>query len=188
MPTPPRDASDEPINTPRALSVRPAQPRDAERVTEIYNDAIVHTTASFWTVPRPRDEMLDQIKSSTARTPTVVAAFADAHADRAAGDIAGVAWSKPWNPREGYATTVESSVYVAAEARGQGVGRALLRDLCARVHDSGATDVIAGIALPNDASVRLHESIGFRHVGTFDRIGTKFGQRLSVGYWQLKLA
>ena len=154
-------------------------PGDAEAITAIYNDAIARTDASLWADPRPVSETQHRIAAATALHPVLVG-------DSDGAVIAG-AWASEWNPRDGYATTVEFTVYVAEPARGRGVGRALYTALIERVRAAGARDVMAGATIPNDGSVRLHESMGFERVGHFRGIAEKFGKRLDVMYWQLRL-
>jgi phosphinothricin acetyltransferase len=93
-----------------------------------------------------------------------------------------------WREREAYAGTVETGVYVDPSFHRRGVGRALYAELFTRLRAAGFHTVIAGIALPNDASVRMHEASGFAHVGTCREVGRKFGQWWDVGFWQAPLA
>ncbi|MEL6328747.1 MAG: N-acetyltransferase family protein [Planctomycetota bacterium] len=161
------------------MLVRHARTDDASAIAAIYNDAIARTTSSFWTEPRPVEEIRAAIPAEASGHPWLVAEEAC---------VVGFAWSKPWNPREAYARTVEVSVYVAEGARGRGVGRALYETLFDRLAGLGHRRVIAGIALPNEASVRLHEAMGMRPVGIFEGIGEKFGREIDVGYWQGRLS
>lgn len=158
--------------------MRHARTDDASAIAAIYNDAIARTTSSFWTEPRPVQEIRAAIPAGESAHPWLVADDSG---------VAGFAWSKPWNPREAYARTVEVSVYVAECARGRGIARALYDQLFGRLATLGHRRVIAGIALPNEASVRLHESVGMRRVGVFEAIGEKFGREIDVGYWQGRL-
>jgi len=159
--------------------IRNATISDTGPITAIYNDAIDHTVASVWFDHRPVSELAERIESATELHPTLAAEID--------GVVVGGAWAGPWNPRNGYDSTVEFTVYVDGSVRGRGVGKALYSELIRRVRAAGARDAIGGISLPNDASVRLHESLGFRHVGTFEGIAEKFGRCLDVGYWQLRL-
>jgi phosphinothricin acetyltransferase len=156
------------------VEIRLATVDDAAGIARVYNHAIEHTIASFWTEPRPPEEIAAQVERAGSH-PWVVADD---------GSIAGVAWSKPWNPRQAYDRTVEVSVYVDPGRHGRGVGRALYEDLFRRLAELGYRHVIGGIALPNPGSVALHEAMVMRHVGTFERVGVKFGREIDVGYWQ----
>ncbi|MEO0512174.1 MAG: N-acetyltransferase family protein [Planctomycetota bacterium] len=169
---------------PLPCSTRLATPADVPAITAIYNHAIDHSLATFWTEHRPESEIAAELAAGGGAHPWVVAELAADAGER----VVGVAWSKRWNPRHGYDITCEVSVYTAHEARGQGVGTALYADLIPRLRDLGYQNVIGGVALPNDASVRLHERFGFQRVALFKRVGVKFGRTLDVGYWQLSLS
>lgn len=162
------------------MNIRLATPADVPAITAIYNHAILNTIASFWTEPRPEEELAREVASSGERTyPWLVA--------EREGQVVGTAWSKRWNPRTAYNITCEVSVYIGPEAKGQGVGRALYTDLFARLRANGYKHIIGGISLPNEASVRLHESMGMKRVALFPGIGEKFGRAIDVGYWQVTL-
>jgi L-amino acid N-acyltransferase YncA len=164
---------------PADLTVRDAEPRDVPAIAAIYNDAILRTVASAWTEPRPEAEIAADLAKATARHPWLVAELG--------GAVVGVVWAKPWNMRDGYARSIETSVYIGEAARGMGVGRALYEMLLPRARAAGAREVMAGIALPNAASVRLHEGGGFVRVGVFRELYEKFGALHDVGYWQLRM-
>lgn len=165
------------------MLIRPATPADVPEIARIYNHSILHETASFWTEPRPDAELLDQLNAAGPRYPWLVAS----EGTPSSASLLGVVWSKAWNPRDAYARTVEVSVYIAPEAKRRGVGTALYTDLFTKLRGLGYRTVIAGITVPNPASVRLHEKMGLTHVGTFTEIGHKFGRWLDVGYWQGRL-
>ena len=99
--------------------------------------------------------------------------------------ITGYAYAGPWNSRCAYRHSVEVSVYLRVDATGSGIGTALYRALFDRLEAAGTHVVIAGIALPNEASVALHERFGMRQVAHFEEVGFKFGSWIDVGYWQL---
>lgn len=160
-------------------SIRDARPEDAAPITAIYNDAIARTDASLWFDARPESEAAEKVAAATPLHPVIVAELD--------GRVLGAAWTSPWNPRDGYARTVEFTVYIAEAARGKGVGKALYAELIRRARAAGVRDVMAGATIPNDASVALHESMGFRKVGHFPGIAEKFGTRLDVAYFQLTL-
>jgi phosphinothricin acetyltransferase len=102
-------------------------------------------------------------------------------------EMLGYAYGSPFRSRAAYQWSVETSAYVHAAHRGQGVGRALYERLLERLAERGYCMAYAGIALPNEASVRLHSSLGFRDVGVFRRAGRKFGQWHDVSWCQLEL-
>lgn len=98
--------------------------------------------------------------------------------------LTGYAHSAAWRPKRAYDVTVETTVYVAPDALGQGLGTALLGGLLERLRGTGALRAVAGIAQPNDASNRLHETLGYRPVGTFHRVGRKFGRDWDVAWYE----
>lgn len=160
--------------------IRSATVADAQAICTIYNHFILQSTATFEEAAITPDEMAARIAAVAGRLPFLVAELD--------GAVAGYACAAPWKARSAYRHTVESSVYVAPGFAGMGLGsrlyQALLQDLRAReVHA-----VLAGIALPNSASIGLHEAFGFIRVGQMREVGRKFGQWLDVGYWQLMLA
>jgi L-amino acid N-acyltransferase YncA len=103
------------------------------------------------------------------------------------GAVVGYAYACRWADRAAYDWSVETSVYVDADHYGKGVGRALYTELLARLRAQGFRIAVAGITLPNPASIGLHESIGFEPIGSLRDIGWKQGAWRDVGYWQLYL-
>ena len=103
------------------------------------------------------------------------------------GEVVGYAHASKWKGRCAYRFSVEVSAYIHHGAVGHGFGSALYQELCPRLADKGVHALIGGIALPNDASIRLHEKFGFRQVARFPEVGFKFGCWVDVGYWQLIL-
>ncbi len=105
------------------------------------------------------------------------------------GAFAGYAYTSPFRPRPAYRYGVEGSIYVEDGARGQGLGRALLQALVDRARLLGLRHVIGAVSdsASRDASVRLHEALGFREIGAYRQVGWKFDRWLDVGYWQITL-
>jgi phosphinothricin acetyltransferase len=103
------------------------------------------------------------------------------------GAIQGYAYAAAWKARSAYRHSVESTVYLSPSATGRGIGTQLYQALIADLRGRNAHCVVGGIALPNPASIALHEKLGFRRIGQFSEIGWKFGQWVDVGYWQLVL-
>ncbi len=167
------------------MRIRLATIEDAGAVAAIYNHAILHTISSFWTEPRPDEELAQQIGESGESTYPWLVAEQDSP-DRPR--VIGTAWSKRWNPRTAYNITCEVSVYIAPDAQGKGVGKALYTDLFSRLKSIGYKHIIGGISLPNEASVRLHESMGMKRVALFPGIGEKYRQAIDVGYWQVSIS
>lgn len=162
-----------------APTVRDASGADAAAVQEIYAPVVESTPISFETVVPTVDEMAERILATTARFPWLVA-----EQDRR---VVGYAYATVFNDRAAYRWSVATSVYVATNAHRRGVGRALYDALVARVRTLGYVNAYAGIALPNDASIALHEAVGFRRVGVFPAAGFKLDAWHDVGWWWLPL-
>ncbi|HEX2058870.1 MAG TPA: GNAT family N-acetyltransferase [Actinomycetota bacterium] len=159
--------------------IRLATPDDAADVLAIYAPVVWESVATFEVDPPPVEEMRRRLVEVGGRYPWLVF--------ERDGKVAGYAYAASYHPRPAYDWTCEVSVYVGAEARGTGAGKALLRELLERLADAGFVNVIARIALPNDASVRLFESHGFEHAGTLHGVGYKLGRWVDVGEWELAL-
>lgn len=163
----------------KAPRVRDATPGDAAAICAIYNPYVAGTAISFEEAPVGDDAMAARIGEVTRTHPWLVAVVE--------GAVAGYAYASPWRTRAAYRFAAECSVYLAPAHAGRGLGRALYGELFARLRAQGIHTVIGGIALPNDASVRLHERMGFTPVARFREVGLKFDRRIDVGYWQLML-
>jgi phosphinothricin acetyltransferase len=163
------------------VRLRAAAPDDAAAVAAIYAPYVAKSAITFELEPPSAEEMLARIETVTGAYPWIVAEAED-------GAIAGYAYACPFRTRRAYRFAVETSVYLAPDAVGRGLGTALYRPLLRTLEAQGFTQAIAAIALPNDASVRLHERLGFVHAGTYDRVGHKLGRWLDVGLWQRPLA
>lgn len=159
--------------------IRPARLADAAAIAEIYNDVVLHGTATFDTEPRPLEAQVKWLEAHGERWPVIVW--------EAEGRVLGWASLSRWSDRKAYDESAENSVYVAASARGQGLGRKLLEALLKEARAKKFHAVIARIAEGNPASVKLHESAGFFKVGVLKEIGFKFGRRLDVDLYQLLL-
>lgn len=144
--------------------IRTAVPADLPRLTEIYNHYVQTSHVTFDDVAfTDRTEWFSHY--GTAPHWLLVA--------EVDGQVSGYASSSPYRPKPGYRTTVETSVYLAPDALGRGHGTALYDDLLTRLDGAGVHRALAGIALPNDPSIALHERFGFRLVGTYTEVGFK---------------
>ena len=164
------------------MRIRPARASDVEQITAIYADAVLHGTASYELEPPSCAEMARRREALTE------GGFPYLVAERN-GALAGYAYAGPFRPRPAYRFVVEDSVYVAPQAKGKGVGGSLLRRLVADVSALGFRQIIAviGDGSPHSASVRLHESAGFRHSGGLEGSGYKHGRWLDTVFMQLSM-
>ena len=164
-----------------AVSVRRAERFDLEAITTLYNH-FVETTAVTFDVGAFTAE---------ARKPWFTQ-FADAGphqlfvAERG-GAFAGYAGSMAFKAKKAYSTSVETTIYVSPEAGGRGVGRALYERLFSALAEEDLHRAYAGVALPNEASIRFHERFGFREIGTFREVGRKFGRYHDVMWLEKRL-
>lgn len=154
------------------MTIRRAIPGDLESITEIYNEAILTTVATFDTQPKTDEEQASWFALHGTRYPILVAE------DK--GRVVGWASLSMWSDRCAYADTAENSVYVKEEHRGKGIGRKLLEALMKEGEAAGLHTVIARIAGGNEVSIRLHESFGFEHIGVMREVGRKFGRLIDV--------
>jgi len=161
------------------MQIRLAKRADLEAITAIYNEAIETTTATFDTEPRTMAEQLRWFEEHTGRFPIYVADLG--------GDIVGWASLSPWSGRCAYSDTAETSFYVKAGHRGEGVGRTLKVVVIEAARSLGFHALIAQIADGADASRHINESLGFHHAGTLREVGRKFGRLLDVHLYQLTL-
>jgi len=162
------------------LRVRLADPdRDAAAVADIYRPAVDATIASFEAVAPEAAEMARRMRTTLERTPWLVAHVGDS--------VIGYAYAGPHRERAGYRWSVDVSAYVHPVWHGRGVGRALYDELLATLRRQRFVNVYAGIALPNPASVALHESIGMRRIGVYERVGWKAGAWLDVAWFGMRI-
>lgn len=159
------------------VSVRSVTAADAEAVADIYNHYVVHTTVTFEEEPVDVSEMARRIEERRA------AAFPWLVAERS-GAVVGYAYATAWRARHAYRFSAETTVYVASGQGGLGTGSLLYGDLLRGLRDRSIRAVMGGIALPNAASVSLHEKLGFKKVAHFEQAGFKLDRWIDVGYWQ----
>lgn len=163
------------------MEIRDADPhRDGGPCAAIYAPHVEGSQVSFEEVPPDAAEMTARIAATQATHPWLVAADG--------GGVVGFAYGCQHRSRAAYRWSADVSVYVAEGARGAGVGRTLYAGLLACLRGQGFHVACAGITLPNEASVALHESFGFKPVGIYREIGWKAGAWRDVGWWQLRLA
>jgi len=156
------------------LLIRVARKRDLPRLTAIYNHYVTHTAITFDVEPytvEGRAKWFDQF-AEAGRYRLLVA-----ERDR---EVLGYAGTTYFRPKAAYDTTVETTIYCAPEATGQGIGRRLYAALFAALTNEDVRSIVAGFTLPNPASAKLHEQMGFQTVGVFTEVGRKFGR-----YWDV---
>jgi phosphinothricin acetyltransferase len=158
------------------IEVRPALEPDMPAFAAIVNYFIETTTVNFRTHPQSPGEWRDDWKLLSDRYPWLVALEG--------GEVVGLAYAGPWKAREAYGWSAESTVYVANGQHRRGIGRLLYDQLLATLDAQGYRSTMGVIALPNPASVALHEACGFRNAGTLTSVGFKHGLWRDVGFWQ----
>ena len=163
------------------MILRDADPdRDAAACAAIYAPHVEGSAVSFEERAPSGAEVAERITTTSATHPWLVA--------EGNGEVIGYAYATPHRSRAAYRWATDVAVYVAASDRGRGYGRALYEALLDRLRRQRFRMACAGITLPNDASVALHEALGFARVGVYRRIGWKAGTWRDVGWWQLELA
>ncbi|HTQ09677.1 MAG TPA: GNAT family N-acetyltransferase [Fimbriimonadaceae bacterium] len=158
------------------LLIRATQAEDLPEILAILNREIAEGAAHFGTEPATLAEIKKEFETSSDYPWTT--AFDG-------GELAGFARASAWKPRGGYLRTCEIGIYVRPEFQGRGIGGMIYRTFLPELQKRGFKTVLAGIALPNAASIRLHERFGFTHVGTLPSVGWKLGEWRDVGYWAL---
>ena len=158
------------------LNIRPATEKDVAAITEIYNDAILNTTATFDTEIKTIDHQMQWFHSHDQSHPVLIAEIK--------GSVIGWSSLSKWSDRCAYDSTAEVSVYVHKDFRNQGIGKRLLELLTLEGEQRGLHTLISRISEGNEQSIYLHERLGFEHIGVMKEVGNKFGKLLSVHMMQ----
>jgi phosphinothricin acetyltransferase len=153
--------------------------QDAKQIASVYNYYVNESINTFETIPIDETEMLSRIRSIKENYPFIVF-----EKDKR---IIAYAYAARWKTRQAYDLTVESSVYVDAAYHGKGIATSLYKILLDQLKKKGFHSVLAGISMPNDTSIHLHEKLGFVYSGTLKEVGLKFGKWIDVAYWNLLL-
>lgn len=156
--------------------IRDATDADLDAVAAIYAHEVATGYATFDTEPPPRSRWEAKLASTHPGDHFLVAVQG--------GRVMGFAYSGPYRERGAYTNTRETTIYLAPEAAGHGLGRRLYDDLLARLDAAGVRTVLAGVALPNDASEGLHRACGFERLGVMREVGRKFDRWIDVAWWQ----
>jgi phosphinothricin acetyltransferase len=162
------------------VGIRAAQEKDLEAILEIYNDAVLNTTATFDLAPRSAEQQAAWFAEHVPPYPAIVWEEND--------QVLGWGSLSPFASRPAYRFTGEASVYVAAGARRRGAGEALLRELLDLAAENGFHVLIGRITEENEASARLAEKLGFQRAGLMEEVGYKFDRWLNVAIYQRKCA
>ena len=161
------------------LTIRDAVGADAAALLAIYRPFVLDTPVSFELEPPPIVEFEQRIATARSTWAWLVGELGS--------ELVGYAYASSYKSRAAYLWSVETAVYVHADHRGQGVGTTLYSRLMAALAEKGYCTAYAGITLPNEASIRLHRTVGFREIGVFRRAGWKFGRWHDVSWWQREL-
>lgn len=161
--------------------LRRAEESDLPEILEIYNDAIIHTTAVYAYEPQSLENRLDWFRDKQEHGYPILVVEDGGH-------VRGFATYGPFRTWPAYQYSIEHSVYVHKDYRGKGAGKLLLREIINLAETNGYATLIAGIDAANDASIGLHRSLGFTYSGTIRRAGYKFGKWLDLTFYQLDLS
>jgi phosphinothricin acetyltransferase len=160
--------------------MRQASTADAASICKIYNHYVESSTITFEDTPVSVAEMAERIFDITnGSLPWLV--------EEANGNIVGYAYASKWKSRAAYQYAAETTIYLAPNVHGLGIGTKLYKELLRQLKERSMHVAIGGIALQNDASVRLHEKLGYQKVAEFIEVGFKFNKWINVGYWEVKL-
>ncbi|WP_344288944.1 N-acetyltransferase family protein [Streptomyces synnematoformans] len=162
--------------------IRPGAEGDLEELTRIYNHYVIETPITFDTEPLTVEQRRPWLAAHPDTGPHRLLVAEEG------GKLLGYATSSAFRPKPAYSTSVETSVYLAPEHVGRGVGGLLYGALFAVLEREDVHLALAGVALPNEASERLHLRFGFRRAGVFEEVGRKFGRFWDVAWFQKPLA
>lgn len=159
--------------------IRKVQTEDAEAIAAIYNHYIAQTTITFETEPVSTEEMKRRILSISRNYPYWI------YEEK--GEIAGYCYAHQWKEKEAYQCTAETTIYIKPEYTGKGIGKKMMLHLTNSCRERNLHTLIACITYPNEASMHLHEQLGFQLVSHFHEVGRKFDQWLDVCDYELHL-
>lgn len=170
------------------MTVRTFAERDLAPALRLTNHFIEHTAVHFGLAPMTGAELDAQWRAGREQFPWLAAEIPGTGEPERGGPVfAGFAKAGTWRAREAYRLTAEVTVYIDPRFHRRGLGRALYTELFSRLKAAGFHTAVGGITLPNDGSIALHESVGFRHVGTFREVGRKFERWHDTSWWQVML-
>ena len=164
------------------IAIRAAEPSDAAAIAAIYAPQVLTGTATFEIEPPDARAMRTRMAASDGLYPWLVATNGDPD-----GGVIGYAYATRFRDRPAYRYVVETTIYMADTVQRRGAGRLLYEALIDTLRAQGFVHALGAIALPNDASIGLHEAVGFRRTGVYREVGYKQGQWIDVGIWQCEL-
>ena len=162
------------------MKIRTATIQDAQAICSIYNYYIENTVVTFEEEGVSAKEMAKRISTVSSKYPFLAAEHENT--------VIGYAYATEWKNRSAYRFSAEITIYLDHEMKGKGIGSLLFSALLDQLRKTNLHALVGGIALPNSASVALHEKYGFKKIAQFEEVGFKFNQWVDVGYWELKLS
>ena len=159
--------------------IRSFQIEDTQKLLDIYNYYVLNSTATFDVEPLTFEAFHNKIMLINQEYPVIV------YVEK--GCILGYAYGSKFRPKPAYNKTVESTVYVKHDEHGKQIGTLLYKELLILLKKENYHVVLGVLTIPNEASVKLHEKLGFKKVAHFKEVGYKFDAWLDVGFWQLNL-
>lgn len=157
--------------------IRPAAPSDAPAICSIYNHYIEHSVITFEETLLTEADIAERISTYSSTHAYIV--FEEG------GEVVGYAYASPWRARHAYRFSTETSIYLKPGHEGKGIGEKLYVYLIEELRKKGFHSIIGCLTLPNSASERLHEKLGFKKIAHFHEAGYKFDKWLDVGFWEL---
>jgi len=159
------------------MNIRKVKLMDSAQIAEIYNYYILNTHHTFETEPLSADEMQQRIAETSEDYPYLIAEYESV--------IQGYVYAAQFKLRQAYKHSVEVSIYVRHQAKQKGIGSELYQRLLEELAETDVHALMAGISLPNEASVRFHEKLGYEKVAHFREVGYKLGRWVDVGFWEM---
>lgn len=159
------------------MNIRKVELKDAAPIAEIYNYYILNTHHTFETEALSAEAMERRIANTNGIYPYLVA--------EVDGEVQGYLYAAQFKLRQAYKHSVEASIYVRNNAKQKGIGSALYDKFLGDLKDTDVHAIVAGISLPNDASVKFHEKLGYEKVAHFKEVGYKLGRWVDVGFWEM---
>ena len=159
------------------MNIRKVELEDAAQIAEIYNYYILQTHHTFETEALRAEEMRERIIETSENYPFLVA--------EVEGEIQGYVYAAQFKLRQAYKHSVEASIYVRNQSKQKGIGSELYEQFLEELKETDVHALMAGISLPNEASVKFHEKLGYEKVAHFKEVGYKLGRWVDVGFWEM---